>query len=254
MPDWPFYMSVESSGAICSTAINLSVKGTAPQPERPYAFWITLKMLQPNSNGLTSSAEAKDLLRIEAFAVARAAERMDAVFVAQLNRSGRFEMYFYAVDIANAESTLRDIAAAFPQYRMKCGGKHDPQWSGYLHEFYPTAPKLAQQILNFKSIEELKQNGDLSTSLHVIDHTARFRTDETRRQFIDLATQAGFRETASFDDSNAEGANFAAVVSNDMSIDLNGVNCVTWKLIDLAERCSGTYDGWGTETVVRCVR
>ena len=159
MPGWPFYLLAERTGAIRSTAVDMSLMASAPQPKRPFALWVMFGMLQPGTNGLTSPAEALSLQKSESRIVEVLTARLDAAYVAQINRSGRFEMYFYAADAAELRDIVADIRQDLPQYNFSYGSKFDPNWNAYRQEFYPSTPALKQQVLNFSTIEALKAKG-----------------------------------------------------------------------------------------------
>lgn len=160
-------------------------------------------------------------------------------------------MYFYAADVSKAYAVAAAIASNFPRYKMKGGARPDPEWKAYLEECYPTHSRHKQQILNFEVIEAVKREGDRLLSPHVIDHTIRFKMPTDRSGFSDLAGLNGFTARSEFQDERAAEWEFAIIVNNTMVIALDAMNEVTWKLIDLAEKTGGQYDGWGTLAILR---
>jgi regulator of RNase E activity RraB len=246
MANWQFYVAAEASGSMRSTAVDMSVVSSAPQISKPIVFWVQVGMRHPNRNGLASREEASVLREIESKAIAEVTSQMDAVYVAQLNRDGRFEMYFYVPNTNGADKIATGLVAHFAGYEIKTGSKNDPDWSAYLTEFYPQHPKSKQQIFNFSLIETLKQNGDPLTSVHLIDHTVRFPTPDLRQKFSDLATAQNFTESQKFEEAGLPDRRYGITVSHEFMINLPTINKVTWLFIDLAEQCGGQYDGWGT--------
>jgi regulator of RNase E activity RraB len=246
--EWPFYFLEEDSGALRSTAVNLSLSSPAPQQRRPYLQFVWVGMLMPLPNGLRSEAETAQLDAIERVVVDFLQTEFDAEYVAQLNREGRFEMWFYA-GRTDADLTWRiaPVMASFSGYRFMAGSDPDPDWTGYLHEFYPNDPKCLAQIVNFRQIERLRELGDSLSAPRPVDHTLYFSSAESRAAFIGLALEAGFERVSEFEKSpQTGGAMYRVALQKTSHIDLMTINEVVWQLMDLAAPHGGEYDGWGT--------
>jgi hypothetical protein len=246
--DWPFYLVSESSGALRSTAVNLLLSSPAPQQHRPNLAGVWVYMLMPNFNGLTDEAEASQLEKIEKALTDFFHKEFDAEYVAQLNREGRFEMWFYTDRLASDLTTeLVPVMGWFPNYKFTAGCRPDPNWAAYFEDFYPNDPKSRFQILNFEQLQRLEQQGDPLSSPHAVVHTLFFKTAESRTEFVTQALEEGFEKIDEFEDpSGAVGAPFAVGLRETCTMDLPTMNRSVWKIIDLMSPYSGEYCGWRT--------
>ena len=250
MANWQFYLSREKSGVARSTAVDLSLRGEAPQEQRPNLMWVWLGMKSPNPHGLVGSDESATLDQIQNAVAAELQRGIDAIHVARVDRERRCELWFYGNQVETLEQTAAQAISKFPDYRFITGSRPDPQWMCYLTEFYPADPKRWHQVVNHQLIQTLKGRGDVLESAHRLDHTLFFKTRESRERFVAAARQQGYVIGGEFEDRDKRVIRFGVVVNQQLPrINLASMNQVVFRLIDLAAPFDGAYDGWGTMQV-----
>ena len=119
-------------------------------------------------------------------------------------------------------------------------------WSQYLDVLYPT-PRDWQRIQNRHVIEHLQSLGDRLQKKRLVSHWAYFPDEATRGRFVASIEDLGFSILQQQVDSDSQAANPMSVSFERVDdVDWDSINQVTLELFELADSCSGQYDGWET--------
>ena len=126
--------------------------------------------------------------------------------------------------------------------------QEDSEWGQYLNVLYPSPDDL-QRIANMDLLDVLREKGDVLTVAREVQHWMYFGSEQSRSQFRDTATAAGFRVIS---ESTSEGSlPFGIVLARTQSIEQESVDRTVIELLNLTRRFDGEYDGWETPVVTQ---
>ena len=243
-PEWDFYFS-NVDDIIGSFYVDLGLVNIAPIDDKTHLLWISLQMINPNENGLSSKEEFEQLNEIEDRLQEFILKNHSSVYAGRLTNNGHRNFYFYMGDPTLYDKTISDAMVAFPSYTYDFGMKEDKEWDSYLEFIYPN-PKQYQSIQNRRVIENLEENGDKLTKEREVDHWVYFKNEKDRTFFLEKIKDEGFKII----DQNhiKKGGEFP------YSLHISRVDLVDWDSVDgyvlhlweLAGECNGEYDGWET--------
>jgi regulator of RNase E activity RraB len=242
---WDFYFA-NVNDVIASLFVDLGIRNSVPDPDRPWLLWTWVYFRQPRDDGLSSSEETPILNEIEDALTKEVKEKMEAELVGRITTAGRREFYFYAPSANGFEQTATTALKNFPDYKFDTGSKDDADWSQYLNVLYPS-PEEHQRIKNLHVIEALEKHGDTLKKARPVSHWAYFKSQQDRNRFIAKAVSAGFKVTDQSESDDAEAENpFGATLERVDRIDWDSINEATLELFRLAQDLNGDYDGWET--------
>jgi len=206
-------------------------------------LYVWVKLQTPDSNGLTTSAEAERLYPIEDRLDEFLGAEYGAVPVGVVTTNGRREFYFYAESGDNLHEELAPLLAEFPDYEFQFGDKSDPEWQHYFGYLFPS-PTEYQWILDHKIVTQLQDHNDPLTP-RPVQHWLYFRTSESR----DLVKQQLLSQGFTLDSEPDAESEFGLVVIRTDAVDLPSIHAVTVALTILASEHEGQYDGWETQVI-----
>ncbi|PWK05018.1 DUF695 domain-containing protein [Tumebacillus permanentifrigoris] len=206
-------------------------------------LYVWVKLQNPDTNGLTTAAEAEQLDPIEDGLVELLGAEYGAVPVGVVTTSGRREFYFYAESGDNLHEELAPLLAANPDYAIQFGDKSDPEWQHYFGYLFPS-PTEYQWIIDRQIVTQLQDHNDPLTP-RPVQHWLYFRTPESREQVKQQLLSQGFTLDSEPDGEQAYGL----VVIRTDAVDLPSIHEVTVALTQLASAHEGQYDGWETQVI-----
>jgi hypothetical protein len=96
-------------------------------------------------------------------------------------------------------------------------------------------------------IEHLQSLGDRLQKKRLVSHWAYFPDEATRGRFVAGIEDLGFSILQQQVDSDSQAVNPMSVSFERLDdVDWDSINQVTLELFELADSCSGQYDGWET--------
>jgi regulator of RNase E activity RraB len=246
MPDaWDFYFA-RVNGALASLFVDLGIRRSVPDPQKPWLLWAWVYFRQPREDGLSSAEEAPRLFQIEDALTKSVEGTTQARLVGRITTAGRREFYFYGARTDGFQEAVVNVLKGFPDYRFDLGNKRDPAWSQYLEVLYPT-PRAYQQIQNRRVIEALEKQGDPLTAPRPVSHWAYFPSAEKRAEFGSRVVPKGFKITneQGSDDPEAKYP-YGVTLERTDRVDRDSIDDITLDLLALAQELGGEYDGWET--------
>ncbi len=242
---WDFYFA-NVNDVIASLFVDLGIRDSVPDPERPWLLWAWVYFRQPRDDGLSSSEEAPTLNEIEDALTNEVTKTTQAELVGRITTAGRREFYFYGPQPDHFEKAVASALKRFQDYEFDMGTKEDADWSQYLNVLFPS-PEDHQRIKNLHVIEQLEKHGDALKKPRLVNHWAYFESPQDRNKFTAKAVSAGFKVAAQSESENSEaerpfGVNLARVDR----VDWDSINEATLLLFRLAQEVNGDYDGWET--------
>lgn len=233
-------------GLVASIFVNLSARETAPDPDKTWLLWASVRFLHARDDGLSSSEEFETLKQIEDVLTDSVAESLDARFVGRVTTAGRRDFCFYSREFAGLEDAVARGMAKFPDYKWDSGTRQDSEWSAYLTTLYPT-DRDWQRIKNRRVIEQLQKHGDSLEKERIVFHWAYFRDEDSQQQFVEQIESQGYRVTNQRKlEKPKDEFSYGVAFERTDCVDWNSINQVTLELFELAESLKGDYDGWET--------
>ena len=248
MPEWDFYLS-NVDNKLSSLVVDLGLYKVAPLKDKAYFVWISLKMNNPGTDGLSSSLERELLGNIEDKLVFELYHHFNSTFAGSLTCKGYRDFYFYSEDTAQYEKVLAEIILAYPDYHFDYGAKTDENWSGYFDFIYPS-PQQFQSIQNRRIIDQLEKNGDKLTKMREVDHWIYFKTKKERDAFLNKIKFDGFMVVTNEYDKKSGGLPYKLQIKRIDRVDWKSVDNYVIYLWNLANDYNGVYDGWETSVEV----
>ncbi len=241
--DWDFYFT-NVDDKFSSIAVDLGLVNVAPIQGLGNVCYVSIKMLEPRDDGLSSTAESVTLGEIEDTLAERMKIKHGAIHVGRLTSAGNRDIYFYLGDSTLADKTISDTLISFPKYSYDFGIKEDKDWGGYLDFLYPL-PQQYQCILNRRVIENLEKGGDKLTTLRPVDHWIFFKTELDKKQYWEIIKGEGFTIVDDDYDGSLGENPYRLHITRVDKVDQNSVDGYVIRLWKLANELNGDYDGWG---------
>ncbi len=244
MPEWDFYLS-NVDNKLSSLVVDLGLYKVAPLKDKSNFVWISLKMNNPGTDGLSSSLESELLGKIEDKLVAELYNHFNSTYAGSLTCKGYKDFYFYFEDTVQYENVLAEVMLLYPDYQFDYGAKTDENWSGYFDFIYPS-PQQFQSIQNRRIIDQLEKNGDKLTKMRDVEHWIYFRTKKERDLFLNKIMFDGFTLVTMDYDKKSGGLPYKLHIKRIDKVDWNSVDAYVIYLWKLANDYNGVYDGWET--------
>ena len=245
---WEIYLApVDEMPAMI--VVDLGIRDTAPDHDRPILLWMWLTIQAPDENGFETEEEEATLTKIEDTFIDAVEMTTDAIMVGRVTTCGRREFYFYARSDEGFADSIEEAMQEFEDYEFETGSKDDDEWTHYLDVLAP-APEDMHQIYNRRTIEQLVESGDQLKSPRAVDHYASFGTEDHRSSFIKAATDKGYEVLGRNykEDPDCERP-YAVRVQKISPVDWDTIDEITFELFELAEDHDGDYDGWDSPVV-----
>jgi regulator of RNase E activity RraB len=241
--EWDFYFA-NVNDVLASLYVNLGLRDSVPDFERPWLLWAWVYFRDPRDDGLSSSEEAPKLFEIEDALTSAVKQLAEAELVGRITTAGRRELYFYGPRQDRFEEAVASALRNFSGYEFDSGTQKDTDWSQYLNVLYPS-PEDHQRIKNRHVIEALEKHGDPLKVPRPVMHWAYFDSRDNRSKFIAQAVRDGFKlvDESKSDDSKLR---YGATLERIDQVDWDSINDVTLELFRMAQKAGGEYDGWET--------
>jgi len=138
--NWDFYFA-NVGGVVSSLLVNLGIRNSVPDPQRPWLLWSCVYFPRPSEDGyqISEEDETSILVRIEETLTQAVKESAEAELVGRITSDSRREFYFYGPRSDGFEEAVANALMNFPGYQYKAGAREDSDWSHYLNVLYPTA-------------------------------------------------------------------------------------------------------------------
>jgi uncharacterized protein (TIGR01619 family) len=242
--EWDFYFS-NVDNIVGSFFIDLGLSAIAPVSEKPNLVWVSLKMIHPREDGLSSNEEFDKLSEIEDRLKEVMTVKHDSLYAGRLTTNGSRDFYFYMGDTSFYDKTISDIIVKHPLYSFDYGVKEDKDWNSYLEFMYPN-PRQFQRMLNRRVVSNLEENGDTLTKARVVTHWIYFKTGNNRNIYISKIEPLNFSILSKNEKLSAGDYPYKLEISRVDMVDPDSVDEYTLNLWELANECDGDYDGWET--------
>lgn len=238
-----YFCRVEDKPA--SIRLNLALNDIAPIDKYDKRIWFSIKLLDPNEDGLTTREEFPIICKIEDD-ISEALERIGMILVGALKTNGIFDLYFYSKNIGEFEGVINSVMKNHSNYNYATDSKTDNEWNDYFNFLYPEEYEY-QTILNQRVLVNLEKQGDNSESEREIDHWLYFETEKDRNNYIIKIEGIGYK-VLSKNIMNEGKYLYQLNISKVSNANRNTINDYVWELITLSKEDNGIYDGWGCPT------
>jgi uncharacterized protein (TIGR01619 family) len=243
--NWDFYLT-NVNDKPSSIFLDLGYKKEVPVNGYDHIAWISVRLKQPDDNGMSSSGEMDTLNKIEDSIVGMMNTKYKSKYVGRLTGDGSRDFYFY---IPTKDINAQDVKSAFQKfstYEYQFGSKPDNSWNEYLNFLYPD-PRQMQVMQNDHVLENLKSNGDQLTKARRVDHWVYFKNDESRHAFKDAVLKLNYSIQKEDTTDKRDSYKYMLQIYRVDHVDYNSINDVTLELFDLATKLDADYDGWETK-------
>jgi uncharacterized protein (TIGR01619 family) len=242
--EWDFYFT-NVENIFSSIYLDLGLKKVAPIESQPNVIWVSVKMLEPRDDGLSSQEESERLYNIEDSLISGLRAKYDLTYAGRLTSNSYRDFYFYIGDSTLYDKTISEIMISFPKYEYDFGIKEDKKWGGYIDFLYPL-PQQYQSILNRRVIHQLEQGGDNLEKTRLVDHWIYFKSSSDREKYITEVEKQGFSVVNSDYDKSIGEFPYSLHINRIDNVDQNSVDEYVIYLWNLANENNGDYDGWET--------
>lgn len=241
---WDFYFTnIEDEPA--SVYLNLGLYDFVPIKSKTELCWISIKLENPNKNGLTTNEESKILFKVEDEILKKVSIK-NTVYIGRITNNGYRDFYFYSKNSESFKSEFKDLKKIF-DYTLEINTKEDKNWNEYLH-IYPNAMDF-QKMGNRSVLENLEKNGDKLIKPREVFHWIYFETDENRRNYIEIVRKENF-EIVETDYDNENDLHYVLQIKRVDKVGYNNIDEYTLYLWKLAKENNGDYDGWETSVEI----
>ncbi|MCG8839039.1 DUF695 domain-containing protein [Tenacibaculum dicentrarchi] len=237
--DWASYFCrVENKPA--SIRLNLALNEIAPIEKYNNRVWFSIKLLNPDENGLTTKEEFPAICKIEDD-ISEALERIGMILVGALKTNGTFDLYFYSKSIGEFEEIVNTVMKSYSNYNYATDSKTDNEWNDYFDFLYPGEYEY-QTILNKRVLINLEKQGDNAESEREVDHWLYFEKEGDRNNYILKIEKIGYKVLS---ENIMDEGKYSYQLNISKVNNTNTINDIVWELITLSKEDNGIYDGWG---------
>jgi len=246
-PDWDAYFCLLDEKP-ASIAIDLDLRRFAPLEERIHLIHISIRVMDPDENGLPKGHELEKLSEIEDNLSCELGDKLDAVFAGRIAHNGHRSFYFYAATTANAASVVINSISEFEGYSAQLEISEEPEWETYFEFLLPDEREF-QRIQNRRLLAQLEEYGDKPDQPRKIEHWIYFPTEENRADFTRSVVSQGY-SCENIPAEEGKPLDYKLLVSREDCTTEENIDEVVLYLWETAQEYEGEYDGWET-TVVR---
>jgi uncharacterized protein (TIGR01619 family) len=240
--EWEFYFcTIDNSPA--SIFVDVGLEDSVPDEARPHCAEITVFLLNPTEQGLTTDEEADTLWKIEEALVRKLRESNSAELVGRVTMDGARSFYFYAASDEDMDDRVFEVLDQFPQYEVNIEVDYEPEWDAYFQTLFP-APIDWQQIFDRQLVEQLIESGDPLTPPREVAHYLYFNSTEGREQFAEQVQTLGFEVTDQAEHPEEEDHPHGIRIVRGDPVVMDHIHGVTRELMNNAAILGGIYDGW----------
>ncbi|KAA3622978.1 MAG: DUF695 domain-containing protein [Bacteroidetes bacterium] len=246
--EWNFYFC-QVDGKEASIYLDLGLINVAPVPEMDHLFWVSIKMNNPRTDGMSSREESSKLWEIEDFIVEQLVSNHQVIYVGRLTSNNCRDLFFYLGKDKLVEKTLSTSFLKFPEYKFDHGINENDNWDLYLDFLFPD-PETYQSIMNRRVLDYMEEQGDQLTQERQVDHWIYFKTESGRDEFEKEVVKRNFKITSRSFVEDTQDLKYQLVISRIDKISLNEIDAYTIELWKLAIKYNGDYDGWEAPLIV----
>ena len=234
---WDSYLC-QVEGRPGSIFLNLDL--AMEHPPLDTLYFAAIELLDPGEDSMGSMAEAELMSPLED-AVLEELQATGLCYVGRLRNNSAWQLTFYG-EAGRDGGVERVVAEALKggKRRFQIGSQPDPEWSYYHGFLYPDAERW-QWMQDRAVVQALAKNGDAGHRSREVEHWVGFEAEASRMAFVASSEKLGFSVR---DLPEPKGGLFLAQVVREDPVLLEHIHQVVMQLVDLAERYSGTYDGW----------
>ena len=218
-------------GELASIYVNLGFEEARP-PGADTLYRIGIQMRDPGPHGAGTADEAEVLNAFEVAAIEALGTR-GLVYAGRLRTHGMWETTFYGP--AGQRAHVQELGAPGTR-RVEVHDEPDPDWGYYRDLLLPDAERK-QWMDDRRLVQVLEEQGDRLVTPRRVDHWVNV-PEAKLAAFVARAKALGF--------AIVEPVQSYQQVYRTDPIELDHIHDVVMSLVDAAEACGGTYDGWET--------
>ena len=236
--DWePLLLEVDGKPA--GFAVNLNACTQERMQARPHLLYLTVTLLSPTAEGMTSEEENEELHALQNSLVNPLAREHDAQFVGRVTTDGARTFYFYLGKTEGLDESLDQLLDDFRQYEAKHKVEEEPTWETYW-EFLHPSPEELQIIMNTRVLRVMQEHGDKLDQPRRVDHWAYFPDEDALAKFKAHKLLAHFQ----IEGEELTETGWRLQIFRNESVAPNDIHRATIELLRAAHACGGNYDGW----------
>lgn len=239
------YIAVYENDKPGSTLFREDLINLAPIEDYNFVMITGLKYKSTREDGFPDM-KVLDLLQTSGDELAEALDKeMKNIFAGSFTSNGERLEYFYLQDKEGVQSFVEDFYKKnYPKEEYYLNIREDKDWKAYLEFLYPN--ELTRNYMTDESvIDKLTEMGDVLNKERRVDHWAYFQTKEDMKTFKEEIIALNFKveSTNKIKDTDTP---FQIQFFKDDMVDMSSINPVTTKLLQIAKKHNGEYDGWET--------
>ncbi len=216
-----------------------------------YPKRLQLRILYKNAddNGFYSREEEEYLYDMED-AVVEIIEQHGDILAGVVECDERVHIVAYAKnELGYYDEISEMMSEKFPDYAFTFASFEDEDWDMYFHALFPDRYEY-ESIMNKRLIKNIESTGD-SMVPRVLEYCLLFKTEENGEAFLTKVMEEGFTKLSSENQNDNEDIDkeypYELVIGREDAFE--NIDDIVFRLIDLAEKFDGEYDGWGCKIV-----
>jgi len=233
---------------LASIRVDLGIRSTIPDPDRPWLLWVWVYFERPRPDGLSGGEEFDKLVALEDTLQAALEKKCGGVLAGCITTDGRREFYFYGSTPESFEETVKQSVGVSHGYKFDCDKQQDLAWAQYLNVLYPS-DEQRQLIENRKLMDLLMEKGDKLELARDVHHWAYFKNQTDRKSFRDAIHVLGYRIESENENSNSELCYGICIVKR-QEMTPKAVDDAVIQLFRGSRSAHGEYDGWECQLIV----
>ena len=133
--DWDSYLCRLGSD-LASIYLDLGIAVQAPMGTHPFVAMLSVTMLSPAENGMSTDEEFDALIALEDHLTERL-HGDGTIYIGRITTGGRRIFYFYCGEVEAFALDAKAAMEGHANYSYEAGNRADPDWSTYFDFLYP---------------------------------------------------------------------------------------------------------------------
>ncbi|WP_233141746.1 TIGR01619 family protein [Aggregatibacter actinomycetemcomitans] len=250
--NWQNYRTL-INGKIASCTVNLDIFEAFSPQKYNKVVQVSLPY-EPDENAMPTLDEHHRVITELFKILIQVSALSDVLYAGHIIGDGHLQLHFYC----DKPTALFDVLDQFKEHIDHTGVQDDPNWDTYFDFLLPSPLEMKLNVTE-EILGMLLQNGRNLADNYLIEHTFQFADEQLMYQFMEETNLSDiYFNTMSYSnapiifsasDEEDKESFYIVKIEQEMSLDTDEIFAYVEQFERLAEKFSGEYVGWESDTI-----